>query len=527
MKDLPVGIQSFEKLRMSGYLYVDKTKDILSLVSTSKPYFLSRPRRFGKSLTISVIQAIFEGRKELFEGLYIYDKWDWTKTNPVIRIDFGAMANRATEEVKFSLTHHLIEIAKSYKVTSSGDTIPDKFEALIKNLHQSTGEKVVVLVDEYDKPIVDNLTDLATADANRQLLHDFYQVLKAADDHLRFVFLTGVSKFSKVSLFSGLNSPDDITIDHRFATLCGYTQQELESCFEEHIRSMAASMGIPPNELVAKIRSWYNGYSWDGANTVYNPFSTLLLFTKCVFKDYWFATGTPTFLVNLIKERNEVHLLTEPSLIQESGFDKFDIRTLDTRLLLFQTGYLTIKKVADDTFTEQRNFTLDIPNQEVRLAMMEHMVGSFAAFPDSETGAMRSQMLHSLLDGNAALLEQHVKSLFARIPHQLHLPREAYYHSMLLVWLNMLGFKVEAEVLSTDKGRIDAVWTWGERAVIAEVKYSGRGATDKLIGEAFRQIKEKKYHERYADGKHRIALLAVAFAGKKIACQMQELDSAL
>jgi hypothetical protein len=432
------------------------------------------------------------------------------------------MANRATEEVKLSLTHRLNEAAIKYGVTLSGKTIPDRFEELVQKVHLSTGAKVVVLVDEYDKPITDNLTDIAAADANRQVLHDFYQVLKAGDDHLRFVFLTGVSKFAKVSLFSGLNSPDDMTIDARFSTICGYTQTELESNFAENIREMAACNQITCEELLIRIRKWYDGYSWDGTTSVYNPFSTLLLFSKCVFTDYWFASGTPTFLVNLIKEHNEIHLLTEPVQMQEPEFDKFNIQTLDTKLLLFQTGYLTIKKVTTDSFTLQRNFTLGIPNEEVRQAMMEHLVGSFANYPDSGTVTMRSRMLHALFDGNITSFEQCVKELFARIPYQLHLPREAYYHSMLLVWLNMLGFKVEAEV-STDKGRLDAVWTWDERIVIAEVKYSAHGATEKLLAEGLAQIKEKKYDERYAGGKHRIALLAVAFAGKKIACKMEEL----
>jgi hypothetical protein len=522
MKRLPVGIQSFEKLRSNDYLYVDKTKDILSLVSTDKPYFLSRPRRFGKSLTISAIQAIFEGRKELFEGLHIYDKWNWNETNPVIRIDFGGMASRETEELKLSLIYLLKDNAEKYKVMLSGETIPGRFEELITNIHLSTGKKVVVLVDEYDKPIVDNLSKIDAADANRQVLHDFYQVLKAADDHLRFVFITGVSKFSKVSLFSGLNSPTDITMSQEFVTICGYTQAELESNFMDYISEMAGHERIAREELLGKIRYWYNGYSWDGKSLVYNPFSTLLLFTEKVFKDYWFASGTPTFLVNLMKERNEVRLLTEPVEIEESGFDKFDINTLDTKLLMFQTGYLTIKKVTKDVFTQQRNFTLAIPNEEVKKAMTEHLVGSFANFPDSEMGIMRSHMMHALFDGDISRFEQNVKRLFAKIPYQLHLPREAYYHSMFLMWLNMLGFETDAEV-STDKGRIDAVWTWGERVVIAEIKFSGRKTTEKLLDEGFKQIEEKKYYERYNDGNHRIALLVVAFANKKIACKMEEL----
>ncbi|MDR1593174.1 MAG: ATP-binding protein, partial [Prevotellaceae bacterium] len=478
MKRLPAGIQSFEKLRSNDYLYVDKTKDILSLVSTDKPYFLSRPRRFGKSLTISTMQELFEGRKELFEGLYIYDKWNWNETNPVIRIDFGGMANHGTEDVKLSLSGKINAIAKKNNVILYQDTIPGRFEELIEGIHLSTGKKVVVLIDEYDKPITDNLNDIAAADINRQLLHDFYQVLKADDDHLRFVFLTGVSKFSKVSLFSGLNSPRDITMSQEFATICGYTQQELESNFADYIDEMAEHEHITREELLDKIRYWYNGYSWDGKNSVYNPFSTLLLFTEKIFKDYWFASGTPTFLVNLIKDRNEIRLLTEPSQIQESGFDKFDIHTLDAQLLLFQTGYLTVKSITTDVFTQQRNFTLDIPNEEVRQAMMEHLVGSFANFPDSQTGVVRSRMMHTLFDGDISKFEQSVKELFANIPYQLHLKSEAYYHSMLLLWLNMLGFKVEAEV-STDKGRIDAVWTWDERIVVAEVKFSRRGTTER------------------------------------------------
>ncbi|MDR2086509.1 MAG: ATP-binding protein, partial [Dysgonamonadaceae bacterium] len=290
----------------------------------------------------------------------------------------------------------------------------------------------------------------------------------------------------------------------------------MEANFADYIREMAEYNHITREELLDRIRRWFDGYSWDGKLFVYNPFSTLLMFTEKVFKDYWFATGTPTFLVNLIKEHNEVRLITEPVQMQEPEFDKFNIQTIDTKLLLFQTGYLTIKKVTPDVFSQQRNFTLEVPNEEVRQAMMEHLVGSFASFPDSGTSTMRSQMLHALFDGNITSFEQCVKALFARIPYQLHLPREAYYHSMLLVWLNMLGFKVEAEV-STDKGRLDAVWTWGERIVIAEVKYSGRGTTERLLAEGLTQIKEKKYHERYAGDKHRIALLAVAFAGKKIA----------
>jgi hypothetical protein len=285
---------------------------------------------------------------------------------------------------------------------------------------------------------------------------------------------------------------------------------------------MAQSQQSTKPELLERIKNWYNGYSWNGITSVYNPFSTLLLFTESVFGDYWFATGTPAFLVNLIKERNDVKLLLEPTQMQASGFDSFDYKTLHTKMLLFQTGYLTVKRIDRDPFNAQPIYTLGIPNEEVRQALMEHLVGAYTAFPFPDTAPMRSRMLQQLLDGDRSSFERSMQEMFACIPYQLHIPREAYYHSMLLLWLNLLGFDVQAEV-STDKGRIDAVWTWGDRVVIAEIKFAEQGATGPLLEEAFAQIHERRYHERYAGSNRRIALLAIAFAGKEIACDMKEL----
>ncbi|MDR2813814.1 MAG: ATP-binding protein, partial [Prevotellaceae bacterium] len=347
--------------------------------------------------------------------------------------------------------------------------------------------------------------------------------LKAADEHLRFIFLTGVSKFSKVSVFSGLNNLNDITMDDKYATICGYTQAELESNFAEHILAMAEYHKQTREETIDEIRRWYNGYSWDGETTVYNSFSTLLLFDKKNFVDYWFATGTPTFLVNLIKERNDVKTLLEPVAVQSSSFDSFEYRTLDTKLLLFQTGYLTVKKKEKSIFDNTILYTLGFPNEEVRRALTAHLVGSYAACSTSDTFSLREQMLQQLFEGNSPALERNMQEMFARIPYQLHVPREAYYHSLLLLWLNLLGFKVDAEV-STDKGRMDAVWTWGDRVVIAEVKYSAGKKTEPLMEKAFAQIFSRRYHERFAGENKRISLLAVVFTGKKIACSMKELN---
>jgi hypothetical protein len=522
MQKLPIGIQSFANLREGGFLYVDKTKELHQLVTSGRVFFLSRPRRFGKSLLVSAMEALFRGEKRLFEGLYIYDKWDWEQQFPVIRLDFGGRAYSSGEELKLSLTDFVEAKAKDYRLSLSANTLPDKLMELLEKLHQSTGRQAVVLVDEYDKPITDHLSCLDVAETNRKILQNFYQVLKAADEHLRFIFFTGVSKFSKVSIFSGLNNLNDITMDDRYAAICGYTQAELERCFAEHIREMAEYHKQPTEEIIDEIRRWYNGYSWDGATSVYNPFSTLLLLDKKIFVDHWFATGTPTFLVNLIKERNDVVVFLQPSKIYSSDLNSYDYTQLNTQQLLFQTGYLTVKQVARAFLKDDTVYVVGVPNEEVRVAMTKYLVSSYADYPVSKIGVMRDAMAQQLYDSNPVALAQGLQEMFARIPYQLHVPKEAYYHSLLLLWLNLLGFKVDAEV-STDKGRIDAVWTWGDRVVIAEVKYSAKKKLKPLTEKAFAQILDRRYHERYAGEGKRIALLAVAFAGKEVACSMKEL----
>jgi hypothetical protein len=521
MQKLPIGIQSFKKLREGDFLYVDKTEEIYKLITSGNVFFLSRPRRFGKSLLMSAMEAVFKGEKELFEGLYIYDKWDWSQQYPVIRLDFGGRAYSNGEELKQSLTSFVELTAKSHQLLLEECTLPDKFRELIEKLHQTTNRKVVILIDEYDKPITDHLSDPEIAEANRQILRSFYQVLKAADDHLRFVFLTGVSKFAKVSIFSGLNSPNDITMDSKYAAICGYTQEELESCFTAHIREMAAYHNQTVEEILSAIRYWYNGYSWDGETSVYNPYSTLLLFDKKIFIDHWFASGTPTFLVNIIKEHNDAAAFLEPSKIYASDLNSYDYSRLNTQLLLFQTGYLTVKRIASAFFSNDPVYNVGVPNEEVRVAMTKYLVGSYVDYPVSKISAMRDAMAQHLYESSPVELEQGLRELFARIPYQLHVPREAYYHSLMLLWLNLLGFKVDAEV-PTDRGRLDAVWTWGDRVVIAEVKYSAEETPDALIEKAFTQIRARRYHERYAGEGKRITLLAVAFAGKEIACRMED-----
>jgi hypothetical protein len=334
--------------------------------------------------------------------------------------------------------------------------------------------------------------------------------------------MTGITKFAKVSVFSALNNLIDVTFDVEYTTLCGYTQEELESCFAPRLEELAAVHNCDVPEVLAEIRHWYNGFSWDGKNSVYNPFSTLVLLLQKNFTNLWFETGSPTFLVNLMKERNDVRLLLEPTQMKQSELNSFDYHSLDTKILLFQSGYLTVKEIAREKFGMEAIFTLGVPNEEVRQSLMEYLTSSFASCPVGHTISMRSRMMEQLLDGNVAAFEASLKELFANIPYQLHIKREAYYHSLLLLWLNMLGFHVDAEV-STNKGRIDAVWTWKDRAVIAEVKYASKGALKTLLDTAMAQIKEKGYCERYAASHQRVAQLAVAFSGKRIGVEMKEL----
>ncbi|MDR2344610.1 MAG: AAA family ATPase, partial [Planctomycetaceae bacterium] len=313
MKKLPIGIQTFDEIREENYLYVDKTEYIHRIVTTGKVYFLSRPRRFGKSLTLSTLDALFQGRKELFEGLYVYDKWDWNKKYPVIRIDWTLIKHDTTEEIERSLSLRLKVIARNNDISLLSEYASDCFGELIEELYRKTGEKVVILIDEYDVPMLDVIGKPSEEiKAMQKALHDIYKVMKGADGYIKFIFLTGISKFSGLSIFSALNNVTDITLDEEYSALCGITQEELENNFSEYLPVMAEKLSKSREELLDDIRQWYNGYSWDGKTFVYNPFSTLLLFRSREFKNYWFDTGTPTFLIDLIKKRNDLEIFLQP-----------------------------------------------------------------------------------------------------------------------------------------------------------------------------------------------------------------------
>ena len=347
MKKLPIGIQTFHKIRQGNYVYVDKTAIALDLIENGTYYFLSRPRRFGKSLFVSTLQALFEGRKELFTGLAAENNWDWSKQYPVINISFAGVA-RTVEEMKQDIYNILTDNQEYLGISCRNpEDIGGCFRELIKKSYQKYNRKVVILVDEYDKLILDNLDQTEIALQAREILMDLYTTIKGCDEFIKFAFLTGVSKFAKVSIFSGLNNLKDITLDKRYATICGYTRHDLETVFADHLQG--ANMD--------KVREWYNGYNFLGER-VYNPFDILLFIkNKFKFNNYWFTTGTPTFLVKLIQRQNYFIPKLHNLRVGSSLIDTFDIERLQLEPILFQAGYLTINDVQQTGAVTMYNLT--------------------------------------------------------------------------------------------------------------------------------------------------------------------------
>ncbi|GAA5818359.1 MAG: conserved hypothetical protein [Methanobrevibacter sp. CfCl-M3] len=519
LQNLPISIQSFRKLREYNCLYVDKTKDIYKMTSSGTSYFLSRPRRFGKSLLVSTLENLFLGNKELFKDLYIFDKWDWNKTYPVIRIDLGGRTHRSGEKLKNSLNIFLTELAKENGIELVYDDYDDKFGELIKKLYDNYG-KVVVLVDEYDKPILDNISYPTVRDDMKEILHDFYQILKSQDDNLRFVFLTGVSKFVGTSIFSGLNSPDDLTIDKEFSTICGYTQDELEHYFKPYMNNLADEIGITVGEILTGIKEWYNGYSWDGKNFVYNPQSTLSLFKKKEFNNYWFKTGTPTFLLELLKGKGVLSNVFSEVKDGSEISDSYDPENIPLIPLMFQSGYLTIHR--KEIIDLRVNYLLSIPNTEVKDSLIKYLLNMVADYPLNQVNDLRDRMRKNFLNRDGEGLNLNLREMLASIPYNLYNDNEAYFHSIFLLWLNLLGFKIEGEVV-TSIGQMDAVLIIEDLAIIVEIKFGkDKDKIDELVGKALDQIKDNRYYEKYLN--YDVYLLGVAFADREVKCEFKELN---
>ncbi|MDR3124999.1 MAG: ATP-binding protein [Endomicrobium sp.] len=525
MKRLPIGTQSFEVLRRRGDIYVDKTEHIYNLISNGRIYFLSRPRRFGKSLLISTLKNLFKGNKEIFEGLYIWDKWDWAKKYPVIHLDFAEIQYATAEQLEISLDKFLNDVGREEKIElqeTATRLVDVKFAELIEKMHKNRGEQVVILIDEYDKPMIDSLNKAKEVHQEiKETLHNFYQVIKASDEHIKFMFMTGVSRFAGLSIFSALNNLNDITMNNKYASICGYTQEELEDGFKEYIGSTAEYMAISKEELLREIKYWYNGYSWDGKERVYNPFSTLKFFDNKEFEGYWFETGTPTFLIEQIKKKDDLESLSEARVVS-SGIlrgNSSDYANINNTALLFQTGYLTIKKKerSDDGIL----YTIDFPNKEVKDSFLMILVSEYVGKSQIEVFNLNVRIQKALISKKEEELQEALRELYANAVYDTDTKKEGQRQTLFVIAARLSGFEVETEV-HTNKGRIDVVLKKGDRVVVVEIKYSKDNKLEGMLKEAMLQIRKNKYYEKYASND--VILLALAFGkNKEIRCRFENI----
>ena len=484
MKKLPIGIQTFENLIQEGYCYVDKTHFVKLLASQGKYYFLSRPRRFGKSLLLSTIKAAYQGKKDLFQGLYLEENWDWDASHPVVHISFGSGVIRDTRELKTTFDEILYDHSHKYHIEYAKESLKGRFSELIHTLYEQYSRGVVILVDEYDKPILDNIENKKNAVAIREELKNYYSVIKDADPFIEFVLITGVSKFSKVSLFSGLNNLKDLTVDKRYSALCGYTQLELESVFADRLDGVDLD----------KVSQWYNGYNWLGEE-VYNPFDILLYLDSKEFSSYWFETGTPSFLIKLLYSGQYSIPDIENLSAGEEIVGSFDVENITAETLLFKAGYLNIAHF--EQIGSFRRYTLTYPNMEVKSSLNNAILSTLAQDRLAKT-RNQSRLIDALVANDLDSLRDIFHAFFASIPHDWYRKNqlagyEGYYTSVVYCYFAALGLDVHPEE-STNKGRLDLCIRFQGRVYIIEfkvVELAGKGS-------ALEQIKTKGYKEKFA-----------------------------
>ncbi len=495
MQRYPVGIQDFSELRKGGYVYVDKTALANELIYESKYNFLSRPRRFGKSLFVSMLDYLFQGRKEYFEGLAIYEKWNWEENYPIIKISFNNIGYKNIG-LETAINDVLDATAQQYDLTLTSTYNSSKFKELIEKLFEKYGQ-VVVLIDEYDKPIIDFLgIDNNQSIENRGVMKSFYSILKDADPYLKFVFITGVSKFSRVGIFSDLNNLTELTIGKKYASICGIDQEELEKYFKEELT-------IHDPE---KIKTWYNGYSWRGKNTIYNPFSLLHFFRSKEYNNYWFETGTPTFLINLnlINQSYDFENIKIPSL----QLNAYDIERLQLIPLMFQTGYLTIKNYDE----EDDLYELSYPNEEVRRSYISLLADAYTHSYNEPIQVMATEIRNALRIADLRKVESILNSVFKSLPYEVwQKENEHFYHAIIHLTFRLLGIYVESQIQTSD-GRLDAL------VKVNDYVYAFEFKLDQSAEEALQQVKDKGYLQPYFHQNKKCIAVGINFstATKKV-----------
>jgi hypothetical protein len=485
-RKLPIGIQSFEDLRANNYLYVDKTAYVHRLVNYGKPYFLSRPRRFGKSLFLSTLKAYFLGKKELFEGLAVSEQEKEWLEYPVFHLDMnvGIITDGASLYRRLGVI--LTDLENQWGHTVDGDDPATRFEAVIKQACKQTGRRVVVLIDEYDKPLLLTMDTPDANDAIRNVLKAFYGVLKSADEHLRFIFFTGVTRFSKVSIFSDLNQLNDISMDKRYGGICGISESELVRDFQPELQALGEETGKTCEEVFAEMKKRYDGYHFaKESEDIYNPFSVLKTFSKLDFGSYWFETGTPTFLVKMLQAVDfDIPKLENDVRIPADSIMDYRIDDRDPIPIFYQSGYLTVK--AYDSLLDE--YTLGFPNEEVKYGFFRELMLVYMPGKNTRSEFSSGQFIRDLWANNVEGFMTRLKAFFADIPYDLNNREEKHYQTVFYILFKLMGQYIRVEY-RTAVGRIDAVVSTDDAVYVFEFKLS-----EKAIAEdALRQIDEKDY----------------------------------
>jgi hypothetical protein len=478
MRKLGIGISDFKELIKGNYIYVDKTEYIYKLINSGKYYFLSRPRRFGKSLLLSTIKYLFEGQRELFKGLYIEGKWKWEEKNPVIKIDFGETQVKNEDELEKELKAIIIETGKKYGYEYKEEyTINRNWRLLVEKIYEENKKQVVILIDEYDKPILDNIEKRKEVERIREVLKGFYTTLKGLDGYIRFILVTGVSKFAKVSLFSGLNQLEDMSLSKEYGNICGYTQEELEFYFKEYLEGVN----------LEEVREWYNGYSFLGER-LYNPFDILLYLKSKVFKNYWYETGKTEFLFKLLKKKDYKLPFLNKEYYTNEILEKFDIEYIRIEALMYQTGYLTIKGV--EKIEEEEVYILDYPNKEVRQSFNRELLYYITGEYQSDR---TSKLKMALIEEDMEEIRRQIEVFLETISYEV-IRNENVYQAAIYGLMYGMGYEVEIED-RTIKGRIDLTLLINRRKVyIMELKLLKK---EEEKGKAIRQIQEREYYKKY------------------------------
>jgi hypothetical protein len=504
LKNLPIGVQDFESLRKDGYLYVDKTALMYRLVSTGCYYFLSRPRRFGKSLLLSTLHAYFSGKKELFEGLAIEKlEKDWT-TYPVLHLDLNTSEYKTEDDLRNKLSVYLNQWETRYGKDDNEISLGDRFEGVIRRAYEKTGQRVVILVDEYDKPVLQAIEDEKLQDAFRSILKGFYGALKSMDARIKFAFLTGVTKFSKVSVFSDLNNLEDISLDRPYASICGITDEEIDTVFAPYVQRLAEATGRSHDDVRQELQIQYDGYHFVyNSVAVYNPFSLLNTFKKNEFNNYWFETGTPSYLVHLLKKSHFKLEDMASAQVSDKALRGIQAQSSDPISMIYQSGYLTIVGY-NPTY---KLYQLGIPNKEVEDGFYNYLLPNYANVSESQTEFYIANFVEEIKAGKVDEFFKRLSSLFADTPYELVKDLENHYQNVLFIVTKLMGFYVKAEY-HTSEGRIDLVLQTPDYIYVMEFKLNGTAE------EALAQINDKNYALPFAADGRRLIKVGVNFSSQ-------------